>query len=113
MSSFLYYTLQFVFGGVSVVGITLIAKYIDPKYTGIVYALPVILITAAIFVYLQQGLDVTKATVKSTFVYEFTLIYFIFAFYFLLGKMDFWWALLIAFVSWAVIATLLQIFFKL
>jgi uncharacterized membrane protein (GlpM family) len=96
-----------------VVGITLIAKYISPKYTGILYALPVILIVAMIFIYLDQGLDISRRTLKSTFVYEFTMVFFVMAFYLLLQKMDFWWALGIAFFSWAIIATLIQFIFKL
>ena len=100
-------------GGASVVGITLIAKYINPKYTGILYALPAILIVAMIFIYLDQGLDISRRTLKSTFVYEFTLVFFVLAFYLLLQRVDFWWALLIAFFSWAIIATLIQIMFKL
>ena len=113
MNPIFYYILQFVLGGGSVVGITLIAKYINPKYTGILYALPVILIVAMIFIYLDQGLDISKRTLKSTFIYEFTLVYFVLIFYLLLQKIDFWWALGIAFFSWAIIATIIQLIFKL
>jgi uncharacterized membrane protein (GlpM family) len=112
MNQFLYFALQFALGGASVVGITMVAKYINPKYTGIIYALPVILIVAIIFIYLNQGFDVAKNTLRSTFVYEFTLIYFILAFYFLLQKMEFWWAMGIALITWIIIATLIQFFLK-
>ncbi len=111
-NSVFYYGAQFVLGGATVVGITLIAKYINPKYTGIVYALPVILIVAMIFIYLDQVLDISKRTLKSTFVYEFTLVYFILAFYVLLQRLDFWWAMGLALISWAIIATLIQFWFK-
>lgn len=113
MNSVFYYLLQFILGGASVVGITLIAKYVNPKYTGILYALPVILIVAMIFIYLNQGLDISKKTLRSTFVYEFTLVYFVSAFYWLLPRVDFWWALGISFFSWAVIATVIQLVIKL
>ncbi len=112
MNPAFYYGLQFILGGASVVGITLIAKYIDPKYTGIVYALPVILIVAMIFIYLDQGLEISQKTLKSTFVYEFTLVYFVLAFYLLLQRVDFWWAMGGALVSWAIIATLIQFWLK-
>lgn len=112
MSPIIYYVIQFVLGGASVVGITLIAKYIDPKYTGIVYALPVILVVAMIFVYLDQGLEISQKTLKSTFVYEFTLVYFVLAFWLLLYKMNFWWAIVLALVSWAIIATVIQFWLK-
>jgi hypothetical protein len=108
MNPIIYYGLQFFLGGASVVGITIIAKYIHPKFTGIVYALPVILIVAIIFVYLDQGLDISKKTLQSTFIYEFTLVYFIFAFYFLLYKTDFWSALAISFVTWLLISISIQ-----
>lgn len=113
MNQIFYYTLQFILGGASVVGITLIAKYINPKYTGVVYALPVILIVATIFIYLNQGLEISQRTLKSTFVYEFTLIYFILAFWLLLYRVNFWWAVILALLSWAIIATLVQFWLKL
>lgn len=112
MNPIFYYFLQFILGGASVVGITLIAKYIDPKYAGIVYALPVILIVATIFVYLDQGLVVSQKILKSTFVYEFTLIYFIVAFWLLLSGVDFWRALILALVSWVIIAIFIQFWLK-
>jgi|GEM_PF-1624637 len=112
MNPIFYYTLQFILGGASVVGITLVAKYIDPKYTGIVYALPVILIVAMIFIYLDQGLEISQKTLKSTFVYEFTLVFFVFAFWLLLYRVNFWWAIIIALLSWAIIATFIQFWLK-
>ena len=93
MNQILYDILQFVLGGASVVGITLVAKYLNPKYTGILYAFPVILIVAMIFIYLNQGLTIATKTLKSTVIYEFTLVYFIIAFYLLLQKTGFWLAL--------------------
>lgn len=113
MNQWFYYIIQFIIGGGSVVGITLIAKYLNPKYTGILYALPAILIVAIIFIYLDQGLLVSRRTLKSTFVYEFTLIFFILGFYFLLEKFGFWQSLTISFLGWAVLATLIQFIFKL
>ena len=112
MNLILYYGIQFFLGGATVVGITLIAKYIDPKYTGIIYALPVILIVAMIFIYIDQGLEISRKTLKSTFVYEFTLVYFVLSFYLLLIKFNFWWAMGIALLSWAIIATVIQFFLK-
>jgi uncharacterized membrane protein (GlpM family) len=109
----LYYTIQFVIGGLSVVAITWITAYISPKYAGIIYAVPIILIVASFFVYINQGLEVTARTLKSTFVYEFTLIYFILAFYLLLRKVGFGWAMMIALVTWIGLASLIQRMFKL
>jgi len=71
------------------------------------------LILAVIFIYLNQGLEIAQKTLKSTFVYEFTLVYFVLAFYLFLQWINFWWALGIAFISWAIIATLIQLIFKL
>jgi len=112
MNIVLYYLSQFVIGGLMVVGITFLAKYVNPKYTGIIYALPAILIVAIIFVYLDCGLNISKSTLKSILIYEFTLVYFIFAFYLLLYKINFWWALALAFLSWSVIAFIIQLFLK-
>jgi hypothetical protein len=112
MTQYAYYALQFILGGATVLAITLIAKYINPKYTGIVYALPVIVIVAMVFVYFGSGLDITKATLKSTLIYEFTLLYFISAFYLLLQITGFWLAMGIALFSWAIIAVIIQLFLK-
>jgi len=95
-----------------VVGITLVAHYIHPRYTGIVYAIPIVLVTAVIFLYLHEGADMAKATVRSTLVYESTLIYFIFTFYFLLGRIPFWYALTASLLSWILLAFLVQLVFK-
>ena len=108
MNPIIYYTIQFILGGASVVGISLISKYINPKYAGILYALPVILIIATISIYLDQGLEISRKTLKSTFIYEFTLLYFILAFYFLSLKMNFWLSIGLAFLSWALIAIIIQ-----
>ncbi len=86
MNQIPYYTLQFLLGGASVIGITAIAKYVHPKYAGILYALPVILILAMIFIYVEKGSDVAKQTLRSALIYEFTLLYFVVAFYFLLEE---------------------------
>ena len=110
MNTVLYYVLQFVIGGVMVVGITVLAKYFHPKYTGIVYALPAIIIVALIFIYLNQGLHTSRLTLKSTLIYEFTLIFFILTLYLLLYKINFWLALLIAFISWSIIVVIIQFF---
>lgn len=64
MSQYLFYSLQFILGGASVVAITMIAKYIHPKYTGIAYALPVILLVSVIFIYLGQGLEASRSTLN-------------------------------------------------
>jgi uncharacterized membrane protein (GlpM family) len=112
MNPIFYYALQFILGGASVVGITLIARYIDPKYTGIVYALPIILVVAMIFIYLNQGLEISQRTLKSTFIYEFTLVFFVLAFWLLLYRVNFWLAITISLLSWATIATFIQFWLK-
>lgn len=109
MNPIFYYVIQFALGGASVVGITLIAKYINPKYTGIIYALPVILLIAVISIYIDSGVELSRKTLKSTFVYEITLVYFILAFYLLIGQIEFWWALALALISWALIAFVIQL----
>ena len=112
LSALGYYILQFIIGGGSVVGIGLIAKYIDPKYSGILYALPIISVVAMIFVYIDQGLATSQRTLKSILVYEFSIIYFLGAFYLLIQRVNFWWALSIAWITWACLAALINYWFK-
>ncbi|MEI8230141.1 MAG: DUF3147 family protein [Candidatus Peregrinibacteria bacterium] len=96
----MFYALQFLFGGLSVIGITLLAKFVDPRYTGIVYALPIVLITAMIFIYLDQGIDIVRQSLWSTFAYEFTLLAFPLVFVLLLSRFAFWWSLTFALLIW-------------
>jgi hypothetical protein len=96
----MYLLLQFFFGGLMVVGITTIAKFIDPKYSGIVYAIPVTLITAVTFVYLNQGLPATRSSLWSIFAYGFTLIIFSAVFALSLSRLGYWWGLVFALVIW-------------
>ena len=83
-----------------VVGITTIAKFIDPKYSGIIYAIPVTLITAVIFVYLAQGLEASRSSLWSISAYGFTLIIFSTVFALSLSRVGFWWGLVLALGIW-------------
>lgn len=112
MNSALLYILQFLIGGSTVVGITLIAKHSDPKYTGILYAFPIILIVSIIFIYVNQGKEISQKVMHSALIYEFTLVFFIIAFYYLLQKTNFWPALLVSLALWILICIALQFCLK-
>jgi len=106
----LYFFLQFVIGGMVIVGITLLAKFVNPRYSGIVYAFPAILILSMIFIYLNAGVEVACKTLKSILIYEFTLVFFIVVFYllFYIYRYKFWWALGISLIMWIIAAFFVQ-----
>ena len=112
MNLILYYLLQFILGGATVVGVTLVAKFANPKYTGIIYAFPAILILSMILIYIDNGSEVARQGIKSVVIYELTLFYFAIAFYYLLGKVNFWWAIGLTLITWMVLAFIIQLFLK-
>ena len=112
MNPALYYALQFILGGATIVGITLVAKFSNPKYTGIIYAFPVILILSMILIYLDNSTEVARKAIKSVVVYELTLFYFAIAFYYLLSRVNFWSAIILTLITWIILALIIQFFLK-
>lgn len=98
--------LQFFCGGITVVGMTSIARFMQPKYAGMLYALPTVLIVSAMFVFLGQGLPVARETVRSTLLYSPTLIVFAGGLFVALGSWEFWSSLAAALVLWSASAVL-------
>jgi len=89
-----------------------VAKFSNPKYTGIIYAFPVILILSAVLIYLNNGTEIARKAIKSVVVYELTLFYFAAAFYLLLSRFNFWWAISLALISWILLALIIQLILK-
>jgi uncharacterized membrane protein (GlpM family) len=94
------FLLQFLCGGVTVVGMTSVARFLHPKYAGIVYALPLVLIVAATFIFLAQGQRAVRDAVWSTVGYGPTLVVFAAALYIALGTWNYWSSLCIALSAW-------------
>lgn len=50
-NKYIDYAIQFLLGGGIIVGTSLLAKYSSPKYTALLYAIPVQFVLAAIFIH--------------------------------------------------------------
>jgi uncharacterized membrane protein (GlpM family) len=83
---YLYTFLKFVVGGSIVVGVTLLAEHLDPRYGGILAAAPMITTLAFLFTYSEAGRQTTQQLVISTFWFVIPTMLFLLAFYFLMSR---------------------------
>ena len=83
---YLYTFLKFVMGGSIVVGVTLLAEHVDPRYGGIVAAAPMITTLAFLFTYSEAGRETTRQLVIATFWFVIPTMLFVLAFYFLMQR---------------------------
>ena len=83
---YLYTLLKFVVGGSIVVGVTLLAEHLDPRYGGILAAAPMITTLAFLFTYSEAGRETTRQLVISTFWFVIPTMVFLLAFYFLMSR---------------------------
>jgi uncharacterized membrane protein (GlpM family) len=98
----LYTTFKFVVGGGMVVGITWLARYIDPKYGGILVAAPIITTIAFLFAYTENGTAVTQQLAMASFSFMIPTILFVLAFYLLMYRFAFGAALTGGYAIWMV-----------
>ncbi len=96
----LYTVFKFVIGGGMVVGITWLARYVDPKYGGILVAAPIITTIAFLFTYAESGSDVTQQLVLASFSFMIPTILFVLALYLLMSRLSFLSALFGAYILW-------------
>jgi uncharacterized membrane protein (GlpM family) len=83
---YLYTLLKFVMGGSIVVGVTMLAERVDPRYGGILAAAPMITTLAFLFTYSEAGRETTQQLVISTFWFVIPTMVFLLAFYFLMSR---------------------------
>jgi uncharacterized membrane protein (GlpM family) len=83
---YLYTFLKFIIGGSIIVGVTLLAEQVDPRYGGILAAAPMITTLAFIITYSEAGRQTTQQLVMSTFWFMIPMLLFLVAFYFLMER---------------------------
>ena len=81
-----YLTLKFLIGGGIVVGITVLAQQVDPKYGGILAAAPILTTLACLFTYSEAGKVITQQLVISAFWFAIPSIIYLIALWFLLAR---------------------------
>jgi uncharacterized membrane protein (GlpM family) len=83
---YLYTFLKFIIGGSVIVGVTMIAEHMDPRYGGMLAAAPVITTLAFLFTYSEAGLETTRQLVVSAFYFAIPSLMFLLVFWFLMYR---------------------------
>ena len=83
---YLYTFLKFIIGGSIIVGVTLLAEHVDPRYGGILAAAPMITTLAFIITYSEAGRQTTQQLVIATFWFMIPMLMFLVAFYYLMER---------------------------
>ena len=86
MMDYLYTLLKFIIGGSIIVGVTMLAERVDPRYGGILAAAPMITTLAFLFTYSEAGRETTRQLVISTFWFVIPTMGFLLAFYLLMSR---------------------------
>lgn len=86
----LYYTIfKFLVGGGMVVGVTWLARYVDPKYGGILIAAPIVTTLAFAFTYVENGAETTQHLVLSSLSFMVPTLAFVLALFLLMPRFGF------------------------
>ena len=81
-----YLALKFLIGGGIIVGVTILAQQVDPKYGGILAAAPVTTTLAFLFTYSEAGQATTRELVISAFWFAIPTLLFLLALWLLLAR---------------------------
>ncbi len=80
-----YLALKFLIGGGIVVGITILAQQVDPKYGGMLAAAPLLTTLACVLTYAEAGRVTTQQLVLSAFWFAIPSLLFLLTLWFLLA----------------------------
>ncbi|MFT4303642.1 MAG: GlpM family protein [Candidatus Woesearchaeota archaeon] len=106
--STLYLILKFILGGSLLLGITLLANYIHPKWGGILAVAPIITTLSIIFVRYENSLQTTQQLILSAIYFIIPTLIFLIIMYFLLNKINLIYSLLIAYIIWIIVVLIIQ-----
>ncbi len=99
-TDYLYTIFKFVIGGGMVVGITWLARYVDPKYGGILVAAPIVTTLAFLFTYAESGNLITHQLVLASLSFLIPTLLFVLVLYLLMFRLSFIVSLMGAFIIW-------------
>lgn len=83
---YLYLALKFIIGGGVIVGVTVLAEHVDPKYGGMLAAAPIITTLAILFTSADVGQDIARQLAIGAFWFAIPSLLFLLMLYFLLGR---------------------------
>jgi len=99
---FLYTALKFVAAGGIIVGVTMLAQQVDPKYGGLLAAAPITTTLAFLFTYSEAGRATTQQLVLGSFWFALPTLLFLLALYLLMSRFSFFQSLGGAYTVWIV-----------
>jgi uncharacterized membrane protein (GlpM family) len=100
--NYLYLFTKFIIGGGIIVGVTLLAQNVDPKYGGILAAAPITTTLAFVFTNAEAGQATTQQLVLAACVFAIPTLFFLVALYLLLNRFSLYSSLGGAFGFWIV-----------
>jgi len=83
---YLYTFLKFIVGGSIIVGVTLLAEHVNPRYGGMLAAAPIITTIAFLFTYSEAGRETTRQLVSSAFWFAIPSVLFLPTLYFMMNR---------------------------
>lgn len=92
--------LKFVAGGGIIAGVTWLARYIDPKYGGILAAAPITTTIAFIFTNYETGDATTRQLVLGSFYFAIPTVLFLLCLFLLMNRTSFLSGLMGAYAVW-------------
>ena len=95
-----YLALKFLIGGGIIVGVTVLAQQVDPKYGGILAAAPITTTLAFLFTYSEAGQGTTRDLVLSAFWFAIPTLLFLLVLWLLLARYPLVPSLGGAFATW-------------
>ncbi|MGA2161671.1 MAG: DUF3147 family protein [Methanoregula sp.] len=84
-----YIILKFLIGGGVIVGVTLLAEQVNPKYGGILVAAPIITSLAILFTWSETGQATTRQLIIGAFWFAIPTLLFLLVLYLLLARYPF------------------------
>ncbi|MDD1702983.1 MAG: GlpM family protein [Methanoregula sp.] len=98
----LYTLIKFIAGGCIIVGVTLLAQHIDPKYGAIIATAPIITTVALLFTYSESGFATTRELALGSFYFVIPTVLFLVSLYLMMGRFSFLMSLCGAYGIWIV-----------
>jgi uncharacterized membrane protein (GlpM family) len=106
--NYLYLFTKFIIGGGIIVGVTLLAQNVDPKYGGILAAAPITTTLAFVFTNAEAGQATTQQLVLAACTFAIPTLFFLAALYLLLNRFSLYPSLGGAFGFWIICLLLMN-----
>jgi uncharacterized membrane protein (GlpM family) len=85
---YLQTALKFIAGGSIIVGVTYLARQVNPRYGAILAAAPIITTLAFLFTCTEAGVETTRQLVLGTFFFAIPSLVFLLSLWFLMTRFD-------------------------